>query len=104
VGLDVVLLYEVVYGELEEFVSFEDRVALDQGIVEGFHSVFFDLKRKLFPIHFDVIDVKTFAGEVFLTHLLVAGFVFFEGLADGDDVGLDIALRFAQLRSGFFDR
>jgi hypothetical protein len=51
-----------------------------------------------------VIEVKTFAGEVFLTHLLVAGFVFVEGLADGDDVGLDIALRFAQLRSGFFDR
>jgi hypothetical protein len=51
-----------------------------------------------------VIKVKTFAGEVFLAYLLVAGFVFFEGLADGDDVGLDIALRFAQLRRGFFDR
>jgi hypothetical protein len=51
-----------------------------------------------------VIEVKTFTGEVFLTHLLVASFIFFEGLADGDDVGLDIALRFAQLRSGFLDR
>jgi hypothetical protein len=36
--------------------------------------------------------------------LLVAGFVFFEGLSDGDDVGLDIALRLAEWRCGFFDR
>jgi hypothetical protein len=50
-----------------------------------------------------MIEVKTFAGEVFLAHLLVAGFVFFEGLADRNDIGLDITLRFAQLRSGFFD-
>jgi hypothetical protein len=51
-----------------------------------------------------VIEVKTFAGEVFLTHLLVAGFVFFKGFSDGDDVGLDIALRLVELCSGFFDR
>jgi hypothetical protein len=51
-----------------------------------------------------VIEVEAFAGEVFLAHLLIAGFVFFEGLADRDDVGLDIALRFAQLRRRFFNR
>jgi hypothetical protein len=48
--------------------------------------------------------VEAFAWEVFLAYLLVAGFVFFEGLADGDDVGLDIALRLAQLGGRFFDR
>jgi hypothetical protein len=51
-----------------------------------------------------MIEVKSFAGEVFLAHLLVAGFVFVEGLADGNNVGLDIALRLAQLRCWFFDR
>jgi hypothetical protein len=51
-----------------------------------------------------VIEVEAFAWEVFLAHLLIAGFVFFEGLADGDDVGLDVALWLAKLGGWFFDR
>ncbi|MEN9969324.1 MAG: hypothetical protein RIR94_1521 [Bacteroidota bacterium] len=51
-----------------------------------------------------MIEVKALSGKVFLTHLLVIGFVFFEGLSNRDDICLDLALRLAQLDSRFFYR
>ena len=50
-----VVLNEVVYSELEDFIVFEHGIAFDERIVEGLHAIFFDLKCKLLPVHFDVV-------------------------------------------------
>jgi hypothetical protein len=50
------------------------------------------LKSKLLPVHFDVVEVKTFPREVFLPYLLAARLVFFEGFSNRNDIGFDVAL------------
>mgnify|MGYP007004034526 CR=1 FL=1 len=102
--LNVILLNEVVYGKFEGFFASQNWVALDECVIESFHPIFFDLKSKLLPVHFDVVEVKTFPREVFLPHLLVARLVFFEGFSNRNDIGFDVALWLAELRSWFFYR
>ena len=93
--LDIILLDEVVYCKFECLFAPQDRVALDECVIESFHPILFDLKSKLLPVHFDVVEVKTLPREVFLPHLLATCMVFFEGFFNRNDIGFDVAVWFA---------
>ena len=53
--LDIIELNKIIYDQFKGFLSLQYGVSLDERVVKGFHTIFFNLKSKLFPIHLDMI-------------------------------------------------